>query len=261
LVERPDSEFVTYQPLVEETGLFLTFAETECTPDGVLKFANRYGRLGRGVEPVSVDGEHIEPLTRWYGPMGQIANVWKLIEMARNGDEKAIAEWSKNFPWRAGTRSVSPLEHLYLFVASQLSLAMRGLVEPRIVYDESTPRPTPKIVPVSLLGALYLQFGYAVGHNKNFQQCGYCKKFFELAPGLNRADRLSCSDSCRVLAYRLRKDHARRLAASGKTAREIAKELGSTTGIVRKWISNLTQRHSRRPKRSWRPGNPAQGRT
>src|SRR5205814_1266779 len=37
-----DSEY----PVMEETGLFKRFAETEPTYDGVLGFANKYGMLG-----------------------------------------------------------------------------------------------------------------------------------------------------------------------------------------------------------------------
>src|SRR5262249_12359445 len=45
-----DRRFVSparsYRPLVDEPNLFLRFAETEPTREGILSFANRYGRLG-----------------------------------------------------------------------------------------------------------------------------------------------------------------------------------------------------------------------
>jgi DNA invertase Pin-like site-specific DNA recombinase len=62
------------------------------------------------------------------------------------------------------------------------------------------------------------------------------KEMVELAPA-NRAERQPCSDPCRVPAYRARQEQARELASAGKTAREIAKELGSTVDTVKKWIN------------------------
>jgi hypothetical protein len=257
LLAQRTSEVESYRPLEEETGLFLTFAATDSTPEGVLQFAQRYGRLGRGVEmsfhparsspPGAIQpGEDCEPLSRWYSHIGQLSNLCRLWDMARKGNHKALLAWSQKIAWRPidpATHTVTmeperdPAAFAYLFLADQFSFAMKGLLEPRIVWDKSMSRPVPKIVPVSLLGSLYLQFAYAVGEDKHYQQCSHCKKWFELAPGLNRADRLFCSDSCRVLAYRARQGQARLLAAEGKTAREIARELGSTVGTVNKWIS------------------------
>jgi hypothetical protein len=259
LVEQA-SEFEPYHPL-DESGLFLTFASTKRNRQDVLQFAQRYGRLGQNVEfkfypagsslPGALrEGELCEQLCRWYGNMGQLADLCTLWEMARRGDRKELLAWSKRIAWRLIdplTHEVllsperDPVQFAYQFLGDQSSRAMKGLLEPRIVWDESVARPMPKIVPTSLLGALYLQFACAVGEDRDFQQCLHCKKWFELAPGLNRADRRFCSDSCRVLAYRARQERARELAAEGNKAREIAKEIGSTVESVKKWIDQAKE--------------------
>ena len=46
VIPKDGAAFEPYAPMREETGLFRNFAETPPTPDGVLEFANRYGRLG-----------------------------------------------------------------------------------------------------------------------------------------------------------------------------------------------------------------------
>jgi hypothetical protein len=266
-------EVAPYRPLEAETGLFLTFASTDPTPEGVLQFAHRYGRLGKGVEMafypgwedkpgVLQTGESCEPLSEWYRHINALTHWYQVWDAARKGDHQAlgrllnkrltlqddpasgskkrlmvVADPERGLIQAGGDR----VELAYHYLADQFSQTMAGLLEPRIVWDESMPRPMPQIVPVSLLGALYLQFAYAVGADKHYQQCAHCAKWFELAPGLNRADRLFCSDSCRVLAYRTRQGQARRLGAEGKTAREIANELGSTVGTVKKWLSKGKQ--------------------
>ena len=62
LVGPPQESLQSYEPLVEETGLFLTFAHLAATPDAFLCFANRYGRLGTYK---SFGPEYGEPLDEW----------------------------------------------------------------------------------------------------------------------------------------------------------------------------------------------------
>jgi hypothetical protein len=227
LVQR-SNQLEPYRPLEEQTALFLTFASTEPTPEGVLHFANRYGRLGKGVETQvdpqpgvpsgEVQPENVcEPLSAWYDRIREFSSWYDLWATRKKG------------------KLVGMGVHHYL--AHQFREATKGLLEARIVWDEKQQRPLPKIVPLSLLGAMCLQLAHAVGEDKEYQQCSHCKKWFELAPGLNRADRQFCSDSCRVMAYRARQHRARQLAAEGKTVRQIAKQLGSYISTVEKWLS------------------------
>src|SRR5579872_2624654 len=92
-------------------------------------------------------------------------------------------------------------------------------------------------VPRTLFAALCLQFALALAGNKNYQQCVSCGKWFELLPGVNRADRQTCSQTCRTRVYRQRKERALALHAEGKTARAIARELEAKVDAVVKWIT------------------------
>jgi hypothetical protein len=62
LVGPPDDHLLPYEPLVEETGLFLTFAGLDGQPDALLRFANEFGRLGTYF---SFWPEGGEPLYEW----------------------------------------------------------------------------------------------------------------------------------------------------------------------------------------------------
>src|SRR6266446_7719930 len=62
LVGPPDQGLRPYEPLVEETGLFLTFANLDGSEDEFLRFANTYGRLGTNWQ---IYPELGEPLEEW----------------------------------------------------------------------------------------------------------------------------------------------------------------------------------------------------
>jgi hypothetical protein len=97
-------------------------------------------------------------------------------------------------------------------------------------------KPTLQIAPSSLWGLIVLQFAKAVEGERRYQRCAVCRRWFLLAPGVNRADRQTCSGTCRNRAYFQRQQRAREMHAQGKTAAEIARELGSDLKKVRAWI-------------------------
>lgn len=65
--------------------------------------------------------------------------------------------------------------------------------------------PTIRLVPDSLIGALWLQFANAVNGNIDYKRCEECRTWLEISPGAGRPDRSYCSDACRMRAYRKRK--------------------------------------------------------
>jgi len=83
----------------------------------------------------------------------------------------------------------------------------------------------------------FAQFALALAGNKHYQRCVSCGKWFELLPGINSADKQTCSQTCRTRLYRQRKERALALHAQGKTARAIARELKAKLGAVTKWIT------------------------
>jgi hypothetical protein len=93
------------------------------------------------------------------------------------------------------------------------------------------------VEPTNLLAALYLQFARTVAESKKHRCCQVCGKWYEVTPGVNRADRLTCSAACRQRAHRHKVAHAKELAIEGLNAREIAKIVSSTTATVKRWLS------------------------
>ena len=93
-------------------------------------------------------------------------------------------------------------------------------------------------VPRTLFAALCLQFALALAGDKNYQRCVSCGKWFELLPGVNRADKQTCSQTCRTRVYRQRKQRALALHVEGKTARAIARELDAKPDVVTMWITS-----------------------
>jgi hypothetical protein len=104
-------------------------------------------------------------------------------------------------------------------------------------WDPHARQPSLCLRPKSLIDALYLQFGLSILGNKTYQCCPACGRWFELAPGVGRADKLACSVSCRMKLYRQRQRRARELRAKGWALSKIARELGSDVNTVKNWIS------------------------
>jgi hypothetical protein len=95
-----------YAPLRDQTGLFLLFAETPPTPQGILGFASRFGLLYSarttqrprrsrprrgGEEVVEVLAEHYEPHESWASEiltMRLAVDVWRWLEA---GDSARLA--------------------------------------------------------------------------------------------------------------------------------------------------------------------------
>jgi hypothetical protein len=207
------SDLEAYQP---DGALFLEFANSPQSPEGVLGFAARFGRLGQNIQNMHIErpSEHVAD---WFAHMQKIK---RLHEMSQEAIAKGESEQSMN---------------LYATIADEVANELATLTRPAMLYDPTeSARPMPGLMPISLLGELYLQLGRAIGEKKEFARCGYCGRFLDVGGG--RSDRGYCNESHRVLAYRARKEDARRLAAEGKTAAAIARQLGTTSSKVRKWI-------------------------
>jgi hypothetical protein len=124
--------------------------------------------------------------------------------------------------------------HVVLAAAlnTQLRQAPAGLG-----WDPAQRRPFVSARVDSLWGAVCLQFVNAIAGNKEYGRCRACGRWYELSPELNRTNRMTCSDPCRQKAHRERHRRARELHAEGKSASEIAREVGSSVEAVRRWVS------------------------
>jgi hypothetical protein len=111
---------------------------------------------------------------------------------------------------------------------------------PRLRWDASTNKTIYFDAPFSLFGAVWLQFAQAVHSDKIPKQCRTCGRWFEVAggrkSGSKRTDREFCSNSCRSKNYLQRQEEARQRHERGETPAKIAKELGTTSSIVKNWL-------------------------
>ena len=87
--------------------------------------------------------------------------------------------------------------------------------------------PQPRMAPMTLLAAMWLQLAMAVARNKEFVQCKFCKRQIEISTAESgfRTNREFCSDSCKTQDYRKRKRCALKMAAGGSSASAIARRL------------------------------------
>jgi hypothetical protein len=277
LVGPHDDQLVPYEPLVEETGLFLTFARLDGQPDALVQFANEFGRLGtyfsfwpEGREPLSEWQQHhqwmrtladvrsecikkrpkLDHFVRWEGdevvfsfpPIGTgPTETWRHQGQLRKrllskqetplfqpGDLVGPARW---FLCHAINDWLDELQH------------WRRPIAPRMVWSDKEGRPQFVFGPSSLLGAMVGQFAAALHGGWPFQECDHCHRFFRLQPGVNRANRLTCSSTCKQYLHNGRVHRARELQAEGRSLRQIVKELRvkargkkSAEEIVQGWI-------------------------
>jgi hypothetical protein len=63
---------------------------------------------------------------------------------------------------------------------------------------------TLRLMPTTLLEAMWLQFGQAVESNKAFRKCRHCGTWFDLSPKAARIDKVFCTEACKARAYRRR---------------------------------------------------------
>jgi hypothetical protein len=278
----PGAQFRSYDPLEEETGLFLTFAALEPTPESCLVFAHRYGLLG-GPAEVDVPVTAEDPLSPSGKPrLGERFEVWRdevrwmkhlvtLWKAARDRDRETLARFFRwevdtivsTFPkidilgptdWRSqGVARNANVQRFrdkplfsrgvlvgpaLLFLREALDRELTRGVHRRMLWSAPNCAPLMMDCPSSLLAVMYLQLAKAVETNGTFTQCPQCRRFFKLAPGVNRANRKTCSPTCRAYLYHSRIDTARKLHEQGKSAKAIAKELNAKIDIVRNWISS-----------------------
>jgi hypothetical protein len=181
-----------------------------------------YAPLGVAIPGIDEDGVEGQDIFRWYEHR---------LSLSYTSPVREAEELFRQIP-------VGDLERpALLFILGYVNGFLTADVGLRLVWDSSTNRAVLQEIPKSLIGAIFLQFSQAIHSDRECRRCQACGRWFELAPGVNRSDRLTCSDSCRSRAYRDRQDRARQLAAAGKSFREIAKELGSTVAKVKKWVT------------------------
>jgi hypothetical protein len=230
--------FRWYAPLDEFSGLFRIFAQTPTTLEGVQSFANRFGQLNLGSGGVGeeLDGSweirsneewrrydqtpddeyKLDPFEHWCEAIVRLRECVETWDRAQGGgvDEQAV-------------------EGLRVTVEN----ALRYRTRVSFAGDERVGGFVLRMMPTDLLGGLWLQLAQTISGSKTHRACPVCRDWFEVSLQKYRKSRRYCSEPCRSLAYRGRMEQARKLAGEGKSAKEIARELGSDVKTVKGWLS------------------------
>jgi hypothetical protein len=262
----------SYQPLEERTGLFREFAALKPNAEQILSFANRFGLLGAGSHrefdsnwgrvPV-----YVETFGLWKGEIEAFKLALETWDALVAGSGQALAELKAR--WNGPRLPFAVQKALHLSdedpAMAALSLVqrladerLREHIETRFRFHDNRARLRVSLTPTNLIGALWLQFAAAADGLKKFSQCGRCGAPFEVSRDPRtgkRRDARFCSDRCRVGNYRERIEQARRLQTAGMSAPQIARQLGTRSVTIQRWLADeqrsapsarLKQRKSRR---------------
>jgi hypothetical protein len=260
--ELMDRRHVT--PTREDTALFRNFADLDPTPEQILEFVQRYGRLWN---------EGQEPFEEWefeVRTMRFLIEIWdavgdkrmETIEEHFKADKKGLVHYPfgdtvlQYSPWVWKRQRIS--EHSvnkYSVEVDDYSIGHQGtpLRAAQYYVVEAVNRRLTKLgaqtmldwpdghyqlvtVPHNLLGALWFQFAASIAGQKSYRACEVCGRAMEMSPDVNRADRRYCSDACRSRALRRRQRQATEMRSAGKKLREIAKATGSDVATIKKWL-------------------------
>ena len=169
----------TYDLFDTERGLFLEFAETPQTVEGVIAFADECGRLGAD----QLWPELVEDWIKGIRAMRRALDAWN---SAKEQDDyrKLVALIN-----RRGQRG---------HIRYEATTDTRFLLE-----VDANGEPQMRIRPKSLLDALWTQLTLAVVGKQNLQRCAVCSTWFPVEAA--RSDKEYCSRACQMRAYRKRK--------------------------------------------------------
>jgi hypothetical protein len=126
-----------------------------------------------------------------------------------------------------------------VYAQDKINTRLSALVGPRLLREAGEVRLALRLVPRTLLGALWLQFAQAIAEDKAFRRCAECGLWFELSPSVGRKDKRFCSGACRTRAHRGRREKAWQLHKQGRSARDIARELDSDAATVKGWLAGF----------------------
>jgi predicted nucleic acid-binding Zn ribbon protein len=252
-------------PTQEDPALFRNFAAMEPTPEKILEFVHRYGRLW------NEERERFEEWEFEIRTMRFLIELWDamragkrtgIIEEHFKADKKGDVDYPfcdtvlQYAPWVWKRQRIS--EHSgegvsvttgdsgggfqgtpqraaqsYVVQAINRRLTVLGA---QTMLDWPDGKYQLVTVPHNLLGALWFQFAASISGKKSYRACEVCGRAMEMSPDVNRADRRYCSDACRSRALRRRQKQAAQMRAAGKTLREIAKATGSDMATIKKWL-------------------------
>jgi hypothetical protein len=257
----------SYAPLLVG-DLFLTFAQTPLTPDGVLGFARRYGPLGLTYRrarrrPGVRGGEYLHDWRRIIRAMRTGVDLWQWLAAMDTDSLGRAVRWGTS-------RRLRPLRGLFtgwlfgkdgmpVLPPADLELTRDDAVTPcrlllqRLLntflgdvalearWDARQERCVLRVVPRHLLSALWLQFARAVTGEVKYRRCKVCAAWMPVASDSDaegvRSDREFCSGACKQKDHRGRVKQAKQLKAERMPLRQVAARLGTTTEVIKRWLT------------------------
>lgn len=262
-----------YFPLRERRGLFQEFAALEPTQEGIVQFANQWGFLQEGavygirlaVEyDGQVSGESFEIWQHAILAMRCAVHVWRLVEkrdatslsrliQSHTDPERGVVGWlfkEHDLPNLGNSfldgDAVPPMrtspdvvEVGRCFVAAwiNLSLGQAGGCNLFQIWSPVRRKYGIRIVPVTLLAAMWWQFAREFAGEARYDPCKVCGRQMEIGSGAFREDREFCTPACRQKDHRARVKRARELQSKGVSLQKIAKQLETSSEVIQNWLA------------------------
>jgi hypothetical protein len=264
-------EAATYTP---DSSIIIEFANTDFSLEGIVKFAEKYGRLGMD-NSFDFSESYIELANTWLWELANVRNVLSLITHKQNLSVEKFSKLLKidlgtglwefennrfktadiNFPVYiipTGNFELGFNKELIRFkenlnnnnlpqaIDDILSVIFfnfyRDRVKPVISSEEN--KFTSEVQPVSLIGYIWHELFKIVENNNIIKNCRYCKEVFTIGAGSARSDKVYCSNSCVVNGSRTEgifKKHENDFKKNGYIIR---KSSGNTDKQFDYWLIN-----------------------
>lgn len=203
--------------------------------------------LSSTVEATFSDAVH-DPFCRWRSAHAHVRAVTDVLNAIQAEDTNTLRQWFtvtnngaryhrkdpvtwessgwvtiagelRDYVWKWAARGDSDAEVLLRiargWAQERINDAIGGDKHPgtncsaRVVFDHEREHMTVRIVPETLIGAIWFQCARVLTLNPVFRACKHCGKWFELSPDTRRKQAIYCSDRCKVAAYRAKKSGSR----------------------------------------------------
>jgi hypothetical protein len=267
LTDEPSSVAYThYQPLESETGLYRRFIEIDpLDRDSILAFAHQYGMLGLSLLAAdrTLGGgklTYVETEETWKREIRQMQHTVSVGDMFRDKNVSGLSQvlhelgpgrWQYK-PVHDGQErieNIAPVDDLFVpgniiipagfLVQRWINQKLASSSSPQVLYDVAAGRRVIRIMPRSLIGAMWLQLAQTIDGSRYHKPCKECSRWFEVSTESTgkRINREFCSDACKSKNYRRRKAEALELKAQGASIASIAKKLDTDQQTIKSWVS------------------------
>ncbi len=229
---------------VPSTALFRDFAALEPIMGNIERFVTRNGFLntpGTGTSTIHMGsliyletsggrehpfwyGESVRDWKRAIQEMKEWVTLWDLLQSNNRRAVKERFRWEGNKMWYTDLDGKAHyifnrkldgdivwyhpdeiMRPAWDWLLWTINEKLKGGIPARLLWSEAQGRPVLCHTADHLLDAMWLQFARAIDGNKQYKLCPECGNAFEVHPEMARADKVFCSDACRMRAYRKRK--------------------------------------------------------